>query len=108
MASEWVPVTERMPEPGIPALAAFIYPHHQTRRVIRAIWADRYTLPASDEYWDDTADYKEDEDEYYVTPGWYESNEFDEVSWKVCEEVTHWMPLPPHPDEPLTDGDSDA
>ena len=98
MSEQWIAVDDGMPKPGVPVLAAFRYASHGTTRVVRAQWADKYTLPASDEHWWDECDYHEDEDEYYVPPGWYETNEFEEVNWKVPEKVTHWMPLPRHPD----------
>lgn len=98
---DWISVADELPEPGRPVLAAFEYPHHKTKRVIRAQWADRLTLPAADA--DEDCDYSEELDEYFVPPGWYETNEMEEIHWKVTEEVTHWMPLPAPPEAPHDD-----
>lgn len=98
--ADWTHVADGMPKAGVPILAAFRYRSTGKTQVIRAQWADRYTLLAAEDDLD--CDYSEELDEFYVHPGWYETNEFDETHWKVAEEITHWMPLPRHPE--ATDG----
>lgn len=75
------------------------------RTVIRASYARKYELVSNPESVDENCDYHEEQDEYYVPEGWYESNEFEEVNWHVEGAVVAWMPLPVLPGrEELTDG----
>ena len=75
------------------------------RTVIRASYARKYELVSNPESVDENCDYHEEQDEYYVPEGWYESNEFEEVNWHVEGAVVAWMPLPVPPgEEELTDG----
>lgn len=43
--------------------------------------------------------YDEEEDEYIVPEGWWESVRYTEHFSAVDEPVTHWMPLPEPPKE---------
>jgi hypothetical protein len=67
------------------------------RAVIRASYARQYELVSSPESIDEHCDYHEEQDEYFVPEGWYESNEFEEINWRVEGEVIGWMPLPSPP-----------
>lgn len=67
------------------------------RTVIRASYARKYELVSNPESVDENCDYHEEQDEYYVPEGWYESNEFEEVNWHVEGAVVAWMPLPVPP-----------
>ena len=53
--------------------------------------------------WDDEycEEYDEEQDDYLVNPGWYESiqNWDDYSAVAIVGKVTHWMPLPEQPDE---------
>jgi len=95
--SEWIPVSDRFPEPGVKVIAYYKNYLEKDRRIM-AFYAPRFTVEAIDEDEDNGADeYCEEEDRYYFTEGWYEENEFDEVHWKVEGNVTHWMQLPKVP-----------
>lgn len=93
--SEWIKCSDQMPKPGVNVLA---FVQHfgggkYTRR-IRAMYAAAKTLEAADE---EDGEYDEERDAYFVKPGWYESNEYEEVHWAVHDPVTHWMTLPDPP-----------
>lgn len=95
-AQRWIPVTERMPEPGEPILALLERPPEWKQRHtrIRAMWIPQFFDSDLGEY-DGDADYNEEKDEYYWPEGWYERNEFDERCWAVDGTVIAWQPLPP-------------
>lgn len=94
--SEWIRVSDELPPADKPVLAAFRNECGRTR-VVCAFYAPAYTIE-SDGEWDEFADYHEERDTFYTPEGWYENNEYDETNWKVAADVTHWMPLPAHPD----------
>jgi hypothetical protein len=91
----WVPVSEKLPPPGVPVLA-FVqnHGHGKFTRRIRAQYAASKTLEAFD---DEEGEYDEKRDAYFVKPGWYETNEYEETHWAVSDPVTHWMKLPDPP-----------
>lgn len=88
---EWVPVTERLPEPGIPVLLDI-----GAKYPIRAVWVAKFTTVATDNY-AEWGEYDKDTDEYYDPEGWYEWNQTDETHWAVLSVPIHWMPLPAPP-----------
>jgi hypothetical protein len=92
---EWARVDAALPESGKPVLAHYVNRCGKSR-VVRAIYAARLTLPAS-ETWDE-CEYSEDDDEFYCPEGWYEFNEQDETHWRLESPATHWMPLPLPPE----------
>jgi hypothetical protein len=94
----WVPVVTATPKPGRWVLAHYVNVAGSSRSV-RATYADTYTLPLPDdqEEWDGCTE--GDDGTWYAAPGWYETNDNEETSWRISEEVTHWMPLPDPPAE---------
>lgn len=97
LSSSWIKCSDQMPKPGISVLA-FVQAERDdgklwTRR-IRAQYAAEGTLEAADE---EEGVYDEKRDAYFVAPGWYETNEYEEIHWCVHDPVTHWMPLPEPP-----------
>jgi len=91
----WISSVDRLPENDSPVLVCVgVAPN---RRILRAIYAAKFVLEANLEANED-AEYSEEDDTYYCRPGWYEQNEYDEVSWRIDDSVTHWMPLPGFPE----------
>lgn len=72
--------------------------HKGEEKVIRAryICENCLVCEGNDEH--NVSVYNEEKDEYYYQEGWYETNEFEDIHWKVEFEVTHWMSLPKPPD----------
>ncbi len=94
-AIEPVPVSERLPEPGVKVLAHYLNSHGKSRTVC-ARWIPA-KFESSDPETDDLLEYDEDSDAFYWPEGWYETieNWDDYGSIMVNEgEVTHWLPLP--------------
>jgi len=93
----WVPVSERLPEPGTPVLVFVpsLFGAKGSGRRLRAQYAADRTLEHSTEH--EGGIYDEEMDTYWCEPGWYETNEYEEVHWGICDEPSHWMPLPDAP-----------
>lgn len=86
----WVPVAERLPEPGTPVLLDI-----GKRFPIRAMWAAKHTVEAPPEQVDiDWGDYDKTTDTYYSPEGWYEWNAHEECHWFVHDAPRAWMALP--------------
>lgn len=98
----WTKVSDGLPKSGVTVLACYRNSLGNLRR-IRAHWIAAKTEESNGDY-DEFFEYDEETDTYYAPEGWYEciDNWGDYSSVRVCEgEVTHWMPLPPAPDEQL-------
>lgn len=69
---------------------------HGIKRITMGWYCPRYTLE-SDLFEDEVDDeYNDENDQYYVKEGW------NDGSWEAdyhirIDNVTHWMPLPAHP-----------
>ena len=96
----WTKVADSYPVPEVPVIAYVqqALGDKNASRIIRAEWIPKFTCVASDDDYDNI-EYSEDKDEYYLTEGWYEKNEFEDTHWKVDGTVTHWMLLPEPPGE---------
>ena len=85
-----------LPEPVV-VLAAYRNECGKTR-VVRAVHIEPFSYEVDDHQGDDDA-YDWREDVAYLKPGWYEWPDQSERASFIPETVTHWMPLPDHPDE---------
>ncbi len=92
----WIPVEAAMPKSGKIVLA-FYKNSLGNGRVVRAMWAEKFTLESDEEY----AEYCEAQDAYFAAEGWYEcvENWDDYSSFSIYQgKVTHWMPMPKGPE----------
>ena len=98
-AAQWHPASE--PPPSEINVLCFYKNSLGKGRIVRATYYNKFEAEATDmDYWDySDIDYKEDTDTYYCPEGYYESNENDDVQWKISETVTHWRDLPPMPEK---------
>ena len=102
---EWISVTERLPESGVHVLICCEM-HRYGGEIAGKYVCDGYYAEANkiiaggfpDEC---NCEYSEEDDEYYLCEGWYEvvKNWDDFNSVAVEDFVTHWMPLPPAPED---------
>lgn len=93
--SEWIPVTDRLPEPGRKVLVAYLNELQRTR-VTTAHHAPKHTLDAS--HWEDGETEDTEDGSSWEPEGWWEEGvELETLQFIHCE-VTHWMPMPAHPD----------
>ena len=96
----WIPVTERMPEPGSKVLITYLNSLGNRRTVCGWHAPEKYFEAASES---EIAEYDEATDNYYDPAGWYESiDNWEDYSHVVVHEgqPSHWMPLPEPPNSP--------
>ena len=87
--AQWVPVSERLPEPGEAVLLDI-----GMQTPIRALWAAKHTVETHDDD-GEWGEYNEDDDAYYCPEGWYEWNEYEECHFAVDKGApVAWMELP--------------
>lgn len=103
--SFWIPVEERLPEAEkeVRVLCKASW-NSKWRYQCQAFYVPKGTLREASEYgWDYECcdEYSEEDDDYFVNPGWYERihNWDDYSAVGIADEVTHWMPLPEAPKE---------
>ena len=108
--AQWVPVSERLPEPGEAVLLDI-----GMQTPIRALWAAKHTVETNDDD-GEWGEYNEDDDAYYCPEGWYEWNEYEECHFAVDKGApVAWMKLPlpgkvaaPQPAAQAQEGTKDA
>ena len=100
--SEWISVDERLPESGVHCLIGctvkrFDGTHRQY--VCDGYYAERFKNLAYGVDDDCISEYNEENDEFYISEGWYEIiNNWDDYGFvAISDTVTHWMPLPEPP-----------
>lgn len=93
--SSWISVEERMPESGQHVLFCWLNELGKTR-IGSGHWVRTHSVEASVECAE--FDYDEVTDAYFVPEGWHEWGWELEFSAMPDGEVTHWMPMPKHPE----------
>ena len=105
VGNKWISVEERLPDA-----------EQEVRVLCKASWNSCYRYQCQGFYepkgmlrensnygWDYEccSEYSEEDDDYFVNPGWYERiHNWDDCSAVgIADEVTHWMPLPEAPKE---------
>lgn len=102
---KWISVEERLPKNEKPVLVATKWSLMGMRgmAVSCGFYTDGKTSTGNSDYnWNDgdcDLIYDEEEDEYIVPEGWWESVRYTEQFSAIDEPVTHWMPLPEPPKE---------
>ena len=70
---------------------------HENGGVGIAVHVPKYHLP-DDEVDEFIGDFNEEDGEYYASEGWYSVDE-ENLLHTIDSPVTHWMPLPTHPNK---------
>lgn len=84
----WIPVTERMPDPEKPVAVAIAGTQWDIPHWARAVWIPKHHK--EDGEFEGELDWSDDEEHAYWPEGWYEWNKYDEYHWRIDHPVTHW------------------
>ena len=93
----WIPCSERLPETGQPVriTAEVKNDRMATRYTCNGYHVNRYEMEA-DNCWDaECTEYREEDDKYYVLPGWYEiiHNWPEYGSVGIDDSIIAWQPM---------------
>jgi hypothetical protein len=95
----WISCSEKLPKTGqdVELCCGYkIFSGEMVRYICIAFHVNQYEMKA-DENWDEGCDeYREEDDEFYVSEGWYERihNWDDYGSVKIYDEALAWRELP--------------
>ena len=100
--SEWISVDERLPESGEHCLISCTikrFDGTHGRYVCVGYYAEKFKHLAYGVDDDCVSEYNEENDEFYISEGWYEViKNWDDYGFVAIDDfVTHWMPLPEPP-----------
>jgi len=90
---ELIPIESALPPPGKPVFVG-VLEQNGAILVLRAQYAAERTLLQADECLDEDAVYDEDTGELWCAPGWYETNEYEDIHWRIEGTVLWWARLP--------------
>ena len=97
---EWVSVDDRMPEDGTVILFRWTNTLGKHRTSLGThCGLHTHCAEHEDNAYEFPEEYDWGDDVPYRKPGWYEDPSEVEFYARVCDPVTHWMPLPPPPGE---------
>lgn len=109
-SSEWIPVTERLPETETEVLILAVRKvyslktHSNTaHHIVTTGMYEDGTKRTEDSVWwweADGFEYDEERDDYIIPEGWWEYKHYngdEQHNYAIDDEVTHWMPLPESP-----------
>lgn len=90
---EWIPVSDRLP---VDCRNVYIRGINDCGmdRTAKAMYCRKFKLEANEQTDESLWDYNQEDDEYYLKEGWYESNTSSEIDYVIDFEVTDWQPLP--------------
>lgn len=99
---EWISVDERLPESGKHCLISCIverFDGTHGQYVCVGYYAEKFKHLAYGVDDDSVSEYNEENDEFYISEGWYEViKNWDDYGFVAIDDfVTHWMPLPEAP-----------
>lgn len=101
-----IPVSERLPEPGVKVLAHYFNISGKSRTVCATWIPAKFCQDGVETDSDDFLEYDEEDNTYYWPEGWYEEiDNWDELQSIYINEgvVDYWQPLP-HWAIPLPEG----
>lgn len=104
-SSEWIPVTERLPESEKIVLVSAKSKTFGYRHTIMVAHVGYHEITTEEYGWQECeveTEYDEENDCFWIPECWYEVNSVeDNGNWIIDSDydVTHWMPLPEPPKE---------
>lgn len=112
-AQQWIPVTERLPEPETEVLVLAERKSYSPKEksvttyhiVTNGMYEDGKKNTEDSNWWWETYGFEYDEelDAYIIPEGWWEYKHYngdEDHNYTIDDVVTHWMPLP----QPLKEG----
>ena len=94
----WRSVDDAMPSGGWTPRVLFAWVNtNGMTRVGAGSWIAARTVEAIGDMLEEDCDYDEDRDVYFIKEGWREWGWDEEYSGTPDGPVTHWMPMPRHP-----------
>jgi hypothetical protein len=99
---EWISVDERLPESGVHCLISCTVKRingTHGQYICVGYYAEKFKHLAYGVDDDCVSEYNEEDDEFYISEGWYEViKNWDDYGFVAIDDsVTHWMPLPEPP-----------
>jgi hypothetical protein len=96
LMQRWIPVGEELPQPLKRVNCKVMFGTSGKPWTAIAQYVPYMTVPEDefmDEEYSGDGDYNEEEDRYYTPEGWYESNLYSDINYKISDEVISWRPI---------------
>jgi hypothetical protein len=91
----WINVNDKLPD-NERSVLFFWENSFGKKRISKGFYVSKFSTVADTDLWGDFGEYSEEEDEFFIPEGWYESTWEGETIYDI-NNVTHWMPLPEPP-----------